>query len=217
MAPKHGLPIKEEGSVKKRAKSSPSRSATPAVGPERVPFSVTYPEDEKKPKKEIKSEDKEDVKDVKAEEDSMKALGFEFQKSPFEPSGANFPGELDQYYRVEPRAEWNAMKKYNNFISKSSIEMAGRDRLIGFKVQGDTYKNNQVVFVRTPITPDRKGTDNPEDFWIARILQVRAKDQQHVYALVGLFCCISRVPWTNNSGHLALLASGAPSAQNLQF
>ncbi len=44
------------------------------------------------------------------------------------------------------------------------------------------YKNNQVVFVRGDMTP--KNDEGPKDFWVARILQVRAKNAQHVYALV---------------------------------
>lgn len=52
-------------------------------------------------------------------------------------------------------------------------------------VQKEVYKNNQFVFVRGENTPQGKDTaGEPKDFWIARILQVRAKDAQHVYALV---------------------------------
>jgi len=60
------------------------------------------------------------------------------------------------------------MKKYNNFI-----------------IQGEVYKNNQFVFVRGENTPKDKDTEGqPKDFWVARILQVRAKNAQHVYALI---------------------------------
>ena len=46
------------------------------------------------------------------------------------------------------------------------------------------YKNNQFVFVRGDTTPRDKAVEEPKDFWVARILQVRAKNAQHVYALV---------------------------------
>jgi hypothetical protein len=46
------------------------------------------------------------------------------------------------------------------------------------------YKNNQFVFVRGETTPRDKAVEEPKDFWVARILQVRAKNAQHVYALV---------------------------------
>ncbi|OWO98318.1 hypothetical protein B2J93_2280 [Marssonina coronariae] len=53
------------------------------------------------------------------------------------------------------------------------------------KVQGEFYRNNQLVFVRGPDTPkDRDTEGRPKDFWVARVLQVRAKNAQHVYALV---------------------------------
>lgn len=53
------------------------------------------------------------------------------------------------------------------------------------QVQGEVYKNNQFVFVRGENTPKDKDTEGrPKDFWVARILQVRAKNAQHVYALV---------------------------------
>jgi hypothetical protein len=51
-------------------------------------------------------------------------------------------------------------------------------------VQGEIYKNNQFVFVRGEITPVNREIEDPKDFWVARILQVRAKNAQHVYALV---------------------------------
>jgi hypothetical protein len=51
-------------------------------------------------------------------------------------------------------------------------------------VQGEVYKNNQFVFVRGETTPRDKAVEEPKDFWVARILQVRAKNAQHVYALV---------------------------------
>ncbi len=62
-------------------------------------------------------------------------------------------------------------------------------------VQGEVYKNNQFVFVRGEDTPKDKDTEGrPKDFWVARILQVRAKNAQHVYALVsGILCPAERL------------------------
>lgn len=58
-------------------------------------------------------------------------------------------------------------------------------------VQGEVYKNNQFVFVRGEDTPKDKDTEGrPKDFWVARILQVRAKNAQHVYALVSGTVCM---------------------------
>lgn len=46
------------------------------------------------------------------------------------------------------------------------------------------YKNNQTVFVRGKDLAKTGPADQPRNFWIARILQVRARNAQHVYALV---------------------------------
>lgn len=48
-------------------------------------------------------------------------------------------------------------------------------------VQGEVFKNSDYVFVRGEDTPIEA---EPKDFWVARILQVRAQNSQHVYALV---------------------------------
>lgn len=54
-------------------------------------------------------------------------------------------------------------------------------------VQGDVYKNNHFVFVKSVNTTTVANEENFKAFWVARILQVRAQNSQHVYALVGLF------------------------------
>lgn len=91
----------------------------------------------------------------------------EFQQSPFIAKGRAKDGELDQHYTVTPTTDWEGMKKYNNFI-----------------IQGEVYKNNHFVFVRSDETPRERDEENMKAFWVARILQVRAQNAQHVYALV---------------------------------
>ncbi|KAH7417119.1 hypothetical protein BKA64DRAFT_636499 [Cadophora sp. MPI-SDFR-AT-0126] len=154
MAPKHGLPT-EEGLVKRAKNSTTSRSATPADTSAKVPFKVEYPI----------------MNSGGTLSPKQKALAdiAELQISPFMAKGARVERELDQYYAVTPHQEWESMKKYNNFI-----------------IQGEVYKNNQFVFVRGEDTPpDKDNTEGrPKDFWVARILQVRAKNAQHVYALI---------------------------------
>ncbi|EHL03588.1 hypothetical protein M7I_0229 [Glarea lozoyensis 74030] len=53
-------------------------------------------------------------------------------------------------------------------------------------IVGDTYGNDCFVYVRSTTTPAENDTQEPsmKNFWIARVLQVRAKDASHVYALV---------------------------------
>lgn len=50
-------------------------------------------------------------------------------------------------------------------------------------VQGEVYKVHQYVYVRGEDTP-KGNAARDKDFWIARILQVRALSPQRVYALV---------------------------------
>ncbi|PVH88401.1 hypothetical protein DL98DRAFT_197592 [Cadophora sp. DSE1049] len=164
MAPKHGLPA-EEGLVKRAKNSTTSRSATPADTSAKVPFKVEYP-----------------IMNIGATlSPKQKALAdiAELQTSPFIAKGARVQGELDQYYAVTPHQEWDSMKKYNNFI-----------------IQGEVYKNNQFVFVRGEDTPpDKDNTEGrPKDFWVARILQVRAKNAQHVYALITWMYWAEEIP-----------------------
>ena len=54
-------------------------------------------------------------------------------------------------------------------------------------VQGEVYKNNHFVYVRSDETPKEIDEENLKVFWVARILQVRAQNAQHVYALVWRF------------------------------
>src|SRR4051812_8176901 len=53
-------------------------------------------------------------------------------------------------------------------------------------VQGEVYRNNHFVYVRGQDTP-KGAVERDKDFWVARILQVRAVNPQHVYALVSSF------------------------------
>ena len=50
-------------------------------------------------------------------------------------------------------------------------------------VQGEVYKSSHFVFVRGQDTPEG-ATEEDKNFWVARILQIRAANSQHVYALV---------------------------------
>ncbi|KAI9642318.1 hypothetical protein NHQ30_009120 [Ciborinia camelliae] len=98
--------------------------------------------------------------------------------SPFQ--GFNAPeNELNQYYTVVPNKEWTTMRKYNNFI-----------------IQGETFKSNEIVYVKGKT---EAGTE-PKDFWVARILQVRAKNPQHVYALIAWMYWRDELPATAKAG-----------------
>ncbi|KAH8591904.1 hypothetical protein B0O99DRAFT_690203 [Bisporella sp. PMI_857] len=97
-----------------------------------------------------------------------------FLVSPFA-EGAK-AGELDQYFPVEPIQDWEIMKKYNNFV-----------------IEGDTYTKYHFVYVRLPDTPNT-GSENDQDFGVARILQIRALNSQNVYALVAWMWWAKELP-----------------------
>ncbi|KAI9053633.1 hypothetical protein LZ554_002587 [Drepanopeziza brunnea f. sp. 'monogermtubi'] len=157
MAPKRSLVGSQpDEQMAKRAKSSatPSRSATPADMSPKMPFMVEYPP----------SSIGQTL--TQAQRDLVRSA--EFQVSPFKAKGAKKEGEMDQSYVVTPHKEWESMRKYSNFI-----------------IEGETYKNSDTVFVRGEGTPKDNNTwGKPKDFWVARVLEVRAKNAQHVYALV---------------------------------
>jgi hypothetical protein len=106
MTPKHGLEglqAEERRTKRSNNRSTPdSRSVTPAG----IAFSVQY----------IPS-------DVQGRPQKKKngLVHLELQVSPFVAKGRFSDAELDQYYTITPSAEWESMKRYNNFISKLII------------------------------------------------------------------------------------------------
>lgn len=75
-----------------------------------------------------------------------------------------FPGaELSEtHYQVEPVAEWESTQRYRKFtVSNAEFEVG------------------QTIFVNKEETI--VDTDDVKQFWVARVLEVRAGDSQHVY------------------------------------
>lgn len=69
-------------------------------------------------------------------------------------------------YIAKPAHLWAAMRPYNNFI-----------------IGDETYHTGDYVYV----SDGRAGArQSATDFWIARVLQVRAESSEHVFALVRL-------------------------------
>ncbi|RAL66842.1 hypothetical protein DID88_007625 [Monilinia fructigena] len=58
--------------------------------------------------------------------------------------------------------------------------MDGNEEYNNFIIQSETYKSNETVYVKGKT----EAGIEPKDFWVARVLQVRASNPQHVYALV---------------------------------
>lgn len=164
MAPKHGL-NGSNTSLTKRARAEPSEPTSmspPAYVHDSISFEIKIP---------VMNTSK------KAKESKQNAewrSQAEEHISPFQGFNAS-EKELNYHYTVVPNTEWMSMREYNKFI-----------------LQGDTYKNNQFVYVKGKT---EEGTE-PRDFWTARILQVRAKDPQHVYALVAWMYWPEELPAT---------------------
>ncbi|KAH7112689.1 hypothetical protein EDB81DRAFT_873605 [Dactylonectria macrodidyma] len=130
------------------------------------PFFITSREKERRNNNKRKNDDQ--------EQESM----VQIQNSPFSPTGTfKTHDTMDISYTVEPGKIWPSMTRYNSFI-----------------LNGVKYYNEEFVFVANKSTIERQqaaaslGKDVPTkqlaDDWVARILEIRAADEYHVYARV---------------------------------
>ncbi|KAH7016045.1 BAH domain-containing protein [Microdochium trichocladiopsis] len=99
------------------------------------------------------------------------------QVSPFSPIGKFNAKDntMDRHYQIAPFAKWMDMTRYNSFV-----------------LNGVKYHSEGFVFVANDNTIERQ--KNPgesrqprkksDDDWVARILEIRAADEHHVYARV---------------------------------
>ncbi|KFY08472.1 hypothetical protein V492_06200 [Pseudogymnoascus sp. VKM F-4246] len=105
-------------------------------------------------------------KPIKNSSKRVRKIWEEAQKheSSFHGMGQN-KDALDLRYSVEP-ATWQGMQTYTKCT-----------------VDSTNYRKGDYVYIRPPdIKLD--GDDDERKYWVARILEIRAKDQRHVYALV---------------------------------
>ncbi|KYK55405.1 ebs-bah-phd domain-containing protein [Drechmeria coniospora] len=100
------------------------------------------------------------------------------QASPFEPRGKfKTHSNMDVSYTVEPSRPWFDMTRYNSFV-----------------LNNVKYFNEDFVYIANDATIERqkdphKDADQQDllpsnDYWVAKILEVRALDEHHVYARV---------------------------------
>ncbi|GKT83597.1 EBS-BAH-PHD domain-containing protein [Colletotrichum tofieldiae] len=145
------------------------------------PFSVTYAEPDTKAQKKSKKRRKPDQE----EEDGKKSSK---QLSPFSPSG-DFNGKsandvLDLEYNVHPQKKWLEMTRYNSFVLNGTKYFS----------EGFIYvANDQTVQRQKAAAEGATDANEPEkvlkrskseDDWVARILEIRASDEHHVYARI---------------------------------
>jgi hypothetical protein len=135
------------------------------------PFSVVHPDPNEKEKKakRKRSESTEDRPPHQAK--------IPLQVSPFSPMGEfkDPNNTMDRHYQVQPFSRWMDMTRYNSFV-----------------LNGVKYYSEGFIFVANSSTIERQ--KNPgegrqirkksDDDWVARILEIRASDEHHVYARV---------------------------------
>ncbi|TGJ80380.1 hypothetical protein E0Z10_g8383 [Xylaria hypoxylon] len=132
------------------------------------PFTVTHPDPNEKDKK---------AKRRRQESEDQPTPKIPLQASPFSPMGKfkDPNNTMDRYYQVHPHQKWMDMTRYNSFV-----------------LNGVKYYSEGFIFVANNSTIERQknpGEQRPsrqksDDDWVARILEIRASDEHHVYARV---------------------------------
>ncbi|KAK4077270.1 hypothetical protein Purlil1_12394 [Purpureocillium lilacinum] len=100
------------------------------------------------------------------------------QTSPFKPKGTFATHEtMDVAYDVEPRKKWFDMTRYKSFIY-NGVKYHVDDYVC---VTNDTTIKHQSA---TGMGPEHQGPPKLTDYWVARILEIRALDADNVFARV---------------------------------
>ncbi|KAG6036180.1 hypothetical protein E4U19_003563 [Claviceps sp. Clav32 group G5] len=130
------------------------------------------------------------------------------QVSPFEPRGKFKSSQsMNLVYTVEPQKQWLEMTRYNSFV------------LNGFK-----YSHDEFVYVANDTTielqrataknADGGATLQSTDYWVARILEVRASDELHVYARVYWMYSPDEIPAGTSDGRKTIAGRQPYHGQN---
>ncbi|KAI0468750.1 hypothetical protein F4859DRAFT_201653 [Xylaria cf. heliscus] len=132
------------------------------------PFTVAHPDPNEKDKK---------AKRRRQESEDQPIPKISLQASPFSPMGKfkDPNNTMDRYYQVLPHQKWMDMTRYNSFV------------LNGVKYYSEGFifvaNNSTIERQKNPGEP-RQSRQKSEDDWVARILEIRASDEHHVYARV---------------------------------
>ncbi|KAI6754220.1 hypothetical protein HG530_012734 [Fusarium avenaceum] len=150
-----------------------NRKRSRSVGEENraeCPFTISYAnspsraEQERHKNKKRKRDGQDDDKRV------------QIQISPFSPTGSfKTHDTMDLYYTVEPGKRWQDMTRYNSFVLNG----------IKYYSEGFVFVANESTVEHQKLQNDGKGGfKRSNDEWVARILEIRASDEHHVYARV---------------------------------
>ncbi|KAL2200050.1 hypothetical protein P885DRAFT_30416 [Corynascus similis CBS 632.67] len=110
------------------------------------------------------------------EEDTAQRINL--QMSPFAPSGKFKTHEtMDLFYQVDPPKRWTDMTRYNSFVL-NGIKYFSEGFI--YVANDSSIERQKAVNNNEPIQYRKKSDDD----WVARILEIRASDEHHVYARV---------------------------------
>ncbi|ORY66187.1 uncharacterized protein BCR38DRAFT_338987 [Pseudomassariella vexata] len=135
------------------------------------PFKVEHPSPGEKEKKQKKRRRQD------SEDQPQPSPKMPLQVSPFSPTGKfkDPNNTMDRHYMVAPNPRWTDMTRYNSFV-----------------LNGVKYYSEGFIFVANNSTIERQRNPGEamqprkksDDDWVARILEIRASDEHHVYARV---------------------------------
>ncbi|KAH8905317.1 hypothetical protein BR93DRAFT_882374 [Coniochaeta sp. PMI_546] len=102
------------------------------------------------------------------------------QPSPFSPSGTfKTHATMDVHYKVEPAKRWTDMTRYNSFVLNNTKYFSEGFIFVANDASIERQKNLANAEGKKPPPLERSADD-----WVARILEIRASDEHHVYARV---------------------------------
>ncbi|KAM0461324.1 hypothetical protein ACHAPV_004643 [Trichoderma viride] len=137
------------------------------------PFTVNVVSELERSDKDGGPKSKKRKQDKPAEDSNKKVLT---QNAVFHPEGKFKTSQsMKLVYNVDPRKQWLDMTRYNSFV-----------------LNGVKYYTEDFVYVANEATMERQNSlpagaskvAKKADYWVARILEVRAADEHHVYARV---------------------------------
>ncbi|KEY72676.1 hypothetical protein S7711_10231 [Stachybotrys chartarum IBT 7711] len=105
------------------------------------------------------------------------------QTCPFAPTGKFKTNEtMDLYYTITPNRQWLSMTRYNSFVPNLGLVNDTK-----YQIEDFVHVANDATIERQKAAANIEVADRfrkAEDDWVARILEIRAADEHHVYARV---------------------------------
>ncbi|KAI0873019.1 hypothetical protein GGS24DRAFT_409439 [Hypoxylon argillaceum] len=162
------------------------------------PFTVTHPDPNERDKK---------SKRRRQESEDQPVPKIPLQASPFSPMGKfkDPNNTMDRYYQVHPHQKWMDMTRYNSFV-----------------LNGVKYYSEGFIFVANSSTIERQknpgearqSRQKSDDDWVARILEIRASDEHHVYARVYWMYWPDELPQGTQEGKKSIQGRQSYHGQN---